>query len=112
MQGDELHALKGIRYSAPLVEQNDRDDPKITLAIAWLTKARIPFSRAAPHQLKIGNLSFYPVSGTLNFDGCRREPVRGLTGLKAILEGNLNCEFPEIDENAEGVGPEYPVEEM
>lgn len=89
--------LRTARFQ-PANQLSEEGDPReMTAAITWLIKSRIPVYRASAIQLKIGSLSFYPSTGTINFDNCRREPVRGLAGLKTTLENALRRELPAID---------------
>jgi hypothetical protein len=73
------------------------DDERMTAAIDWLIKSGIPVSRTSAIQLKIGSLSFYPATGTLNFDNQRRLLEIGLEGLKTVLERSTGRTLPEID---------------
>jgi hypothetical protein len=73
------------------------DTPKITAAVNWLKKTEIEYRRPTPNHFKIGTLSFYPNTGTLNFDNRPREHLSGLAGLKALLESMLETELPSID---------------
>jgi hypothetical protein len=66
-------------------------------AIAWLTKAKISFFRPTEIQLKIlDDLSFYPGSGTINFDNQPRLKERGLYGLREVLQIELGRQLPPI----------------
>lgn len=88
-----LLELRTARFQ-PANQLSEEGDPReMTAAITWLIKSRIPVYRASPIQLKIGSLSFYPSTGTINFDNCRR----GLAGLKTTLENALRRELPAID---------------
>jgi hypothetical protein len=89
--------LRAARFQPVNQLSEEGDPPEMTAAIEWLIKSRIPVCRASPFQLKIGPLSFYPGSGTINYDNCRREPVRGLGGLKTLLESALRRELPPIE---------------
>jgi hypothetical protein len=68
------------------------DDPAMVEAIVWLSRQRIAFARVSPYQLKIGpSLSFYPVKGTLRYDGEPALPVRGLSALQALLKPQVEA---------------------
>jgi hypothetical protein len=54
-------------------------------AIHWLQGSGVYFVRTSKHQLKIGDLNFWPVKGTLMFDGRARETVKGIKGLAELL---------------------------
>lgn len=76
---------------------NIHDTPQITATVNWLKAANIKYARPVANHFKIGTLSFYPNTGTLNFDNRRREPLRGLAGLKELLETMLETELPPVD---------------
>ena len=73
------------------------DHALMVAAIDWLTKSGIPVSRSSAIQLKIGSLSFYPGTGTINFDNQRRLSEIGLEGLKAVLERATGRVLPAVD---------------
>lgn len=51
----------------------------------------LPITRPNEHQIKIGDLNFYPSTGTILRDGERqKEPVRGAQALIAIISGDDN----------------------
>ncbi|WP_267381298.1 MULTISPECIES: hypothetical protein [unclassified Sphingomonas] len=64
------------------------------IAVSWLTAASIPFKVAAPHQIKIGNLSYYPNTGSFNLDRRPKEPGQGLSALKRYLETATGKRLP------------------
>ncbi|WP_131819248.1 hypothetical protein [Sphingomonas jatrophae] len=89
--------LRDVRFQLPVDLHWTGDDDRITEAINWLTRAGIPLARPSAIQLKIGPLSFYPKSGTLNFDNQARLPERGLVGLRTVLEQATGRSLPPID---------------
>lgn len=92
-----LLELRAARFQAANELSEEGDSKEMRTAIEWLIKSRLPVYRASPIQLKIGPLSFYPSSGTINFDNRRREPVRGLPGLRLTLENALRRALPPIE---------------
>lgn len=85
-----------------------RDDrPAMVDAIVWRFHQRIAFARVSPYQLKIGpSLSFYPVKGTLMYDGQLALPVRDLV---SIGEG-IQCTSTHSKTSASLTLYTYPIE--
>ena len=72
------------------------DDPRMVAAIIWLCRNRIRFVRVTAHQLKIADLSFYPVKGTIYRDGdAGALPQRGLPSLQDLLRSR-GCDQPDV----------------
>ena len=67
--------------------RRDDDTPAMTEAIdaleSWNFKPVRPASR---FQIKIRDLNYYPDSGSMNFDGQKRERDQGLEALKLLLQ--------------------------
>lgn len=92
------------------------EDPAMIDAVVWLSRQRIPFARVSPHQLKIGpSRSFYPVKGTLVFDGQSALPQRGLAALQALLiqlaQQSTDIEAPDL-QPASALDPEADADDV
>lgn len=61
------------------------DDPRMTRAIDWCLDRDLRVRRVSGSQLKLGRLNFYPVAGTMNYDGEPKMRARGLSGLHFVL---------------------------
>jgi len=70
---------------------------RITRALAWLSAAGVTYDCPTPHHVKIGDLNFYPTTGTIHFDQMRPLPERGLSGLRTVLSRRLKRELPPVD---------------
>lgn len=62
------------------------DSPRWKEAIDWCEAEGIPVTRRSEHQLKVGNLNFYPDGGSLNYDQCRRLEQHGLPAFKEAVK--------------------------
>lgn len=61
------------------------DDPRMTRAIDWCLERDLRVRRVSGNQLKLGRLNFYPVAGTMNYDGEPKMRSRNLSGLHYVL---------------------------
>lgn len=50
----------------------------------WLEEHGLLYRHLPPHQLKIGSINFWPGTGTIDGEPCKR-PANGLAGLEEIL---------------------------
>jgi hypothetical protein len=63
------------------------DSPAMTEAIAAIRSwNHVPARPLSDIQIKIRNLSYYPDSGVMNFDGKKRERETGLAALRVLLD--------------------------
>ena len=86
-----LAAPGGVRAKEPAGARN------VSFVLEWLEKGRVPdVVRLGPNYLKIGDLNFYPSTGTIHRDNQPRMVERGLVGLKLVLERALKRQLPEF----------------
>ena len=65
----------------------DGDSPAMIAAIAAIIDwGYIPARPFSDLQIKIRSISYYPDTGTFNFDGKRRERETGLDALRVLLD--------------------------
>ena len=69
--------------TAPL--RRGGDSPEMRAAIDQLESQGVRFIRPTQFQLKIGDINFYPDTGTIQLDGCEASEERGLPALPQIL---------------------------
>lgn len=73
----------------PAINKQDNAAIAMAEAVAWLNQNGIRFESLPPYQLKIGPLNFWPVRGTITFDGeDQKRPEKGLDGLALLLESD------------------------
>ena len=76
--------MKTRSRNLPLERRGDTPAMKAAVAtlLAWGVK---PLRPASPYQIIIGGISYYPDTGTMNFDSRKREPRKGLEALRELL---------------------------
>ncbi len=79
--------------TAPL--QRPDDSPEMRDAISELQLRGIRLIRPTVFQLKIGDINFYPGTGTIQFDGGKALEASGLPALLRIIDQR----FPQIHKN-------------
>jgi len=68
-----------------------KGDPAIlTKAVEGILRAGYPLRRTTEYQLKIGPWNFYPGTGSIQHDGKKKEPVRGLDALLKLLDADAS----------------------
>lgn len=72
---------------------------------AWLDAKRIGYRFIPPHQIKVGEINFWPGRGTITIDGeDQKRPVKGLEGFIRILNayglvnGLVSISHPDEDD--------------
>lgn len=77
---------KVIPMSPHYPHSKPHDEPCVRAAIQALTERNIRFTRPSSTHIKVGDFNFYPTTGTINRDGERKSPQRGLEAFLALLQ--------------------------
>ena len=62
------------------------DPPEWHSEIRALQKRGYKVTRPSPHQIKVGPINYYPSTGTITSDPCRRHTEKGFDGLLEVLD--------------------------
>ncbi|MBL8537054.1 MAG: hypothetical protein JNM59_06585 [Hyphomonadaceae bacterium] len=72
---------------ARLPRRMESDSAKFDAANDMLEQLGVCYHRPSPHQFKIGDINFYPKTGTITFDGIAKAwREKGLDALKERIE--------------------------
>lgn len=71
-----------LEISSPLEQPSE--PPEIARAVNWAAALSLPLRRPSPHHVKLGRLNYWPVKGTLQFDGERSRSERGFEAFKRL----------------------------
>jgi hypothetical protein len=64
----------------------DTDSPAMTEAVDAATAINVPLRRTSPHQIKSGQVNFWPSTGKVSVDGTLPIKERGLKTFLALAE--------------------------
>lgn len=60
-------------------------EPEFEEVKRLLTELSVPYIRVTKHQIKIGEINYYPITGTITRDNFPRLNVKGIEALRAAL---------------------------
>lgn len=73
-----------------MASNQERSRMNMIEAIKRLNEEGIPFVQKSSHHLKLGNLNFWPSTGTITQDGKPGSAKRELAGLIEIIRGSMS----------------------